>query len=122
MPVIIEVIGCHRTLAGLPDRSRVPRCCFEQGLGLVVYTNSEENDAGIDCVMLIDRLLGVAAFEWLSFSRRTTESRSSGVEVVGDGDFVPPGELIRRCRAMRGGIATHGMATSSSATPTTSRT
>jgi len=60
----------------------------------VLYTNSAENDAvsGLRYA-LIDRLLGVPAFDWLSFSRRIKLRTEAQVrDVVGDGDFkIPPG-------------------------------
>jgi len=87
----------HRMLShagGLAGQVTRTTLLPEQGIGLVVYTNSEENDAvsGLRYA-LIDRLLEVPAFDWLSFSKQTKCSAEAQVrEAVGDGDLkAPPG-------------------------------
>lgn len=87
----------HRMLShagGLAGQVTRTTLLPEQGIGLVVYTNSEENDAvsGLRYA-LIDRLLDVPAFDWLSFSKQTKSQTEAQVrEVVGEGDFkAPPG-------------------------------
>ena len=66
----------------------------EQGIGLVVYTNSEENDA-VSALRyaLIDHLLAAPAFDWLRVSKQAKLHAESQVrEVMGGGDFkAPPG-------------------------------
>lgn len=68
----------------------------EQGIGFVVYSNSEEADAisGLRYAIL-DHLLGAAAFDWVTATRKSMEqARAEVLKVVGDGDFKrPPGDL-----------------------------
>ncbi|HEY5755623.1 MAG TPA: serine hydrolase [Steroidobacter sp.] len=87
----------HRMLShagGLAGQVTRTALLPERGIGLVVYTNSEENDAvsGLRYA-LIDHLLGAPAFDWPNFSRQTKLRTEAQVrEVIGDGDFkIPPG-------------------------------
>lgn len=87
----------HRMLAhagGLAGQVTRTTLLPEKGIGLVVYTNSEESDAvsGLRYA-LIDHLLGIPAFDWLSFSKQTKQRTEAQVrDVVGDGDLkIPPG-------------------------------
>ncbi len=77
--VTIEVIGCCRTPAGC-RAGHAYRSLPERGIGLVVYANSEENDAvsGLRYA-LIDHLLGARRFR-LAELKQTNQaaSRSSG--------------------------------------------
>lgn len=64
----------------------------EQGIGLVVYSNSEESDAisGLRYA-LIDHLLGAPAFDWPGAMKRSKQRAEAQVrDLLGDGDFKAP--------------------------------
>jgi CubicO group peptidase (beta-lactamase class C family) len=64
----------------------------DQGIGFVVFTNSEEAGAvsGLRYALL-DHLLGAPAYPWLAKTRATAEAQKAEViKLTGAGDFPPP--------------------------------
>ena len=65
----------------------------EAGVGLAVFSNSQEEDA-ISALRyaLADHVLGVAAFDWVGFAMKARDAAEAEVRKVvpADGGFVPP--------------------------------
>lgn len=64
----------------------------DQGLGFVVYSNSQEEDAVSSLrYALADHLLGAPAFDWVAAaSKAVTAGQAEVLKVSGEGRFTPP--------------------------------
>ena len=65
----------------------------DQGIGLAIYSNSQEEEA-ISALRyaLADRLLGVPTFDWLAFAHKArTEAQADAVKAAAGGFTAPPG-------------------------------
>ena len=64
----------------------------ERGLGLAVFSNTEDRHPVLGLRnALLDHLLGVTSFDWVASTRkRAAADRDKAMEVAGKGDFAPP--------------------------------
>jgi CubicO group peptidase (beta-lactamase class C family) len=65
----------------------------EQGIGLAVFSNTEDGVVSGLRNALLDHLLGVSGFDWIAATRQNlNQNREEVLKVAGQGDFVaPPG-------------------------------